>query len=221
MTQKAQKKPAPKKQSALSGSTLWWILGGIVVIGLVAWLAVGIAGEEEPDPTIGFGSPVVEGTALPPYDSTAGDTATGTTAPTATGADWNGNPVTIEPDGTPKIVVFLAHWCPHCQAEAPVIQQWIDQGNLPSDVEMVSISTLANQLRGNWPPQDWLEDIGWTTPVIMDDQASTLATSYGLTSTPMFMVLDGDNVNLMRVSGELSTDALDELVRIAEQSIDG
>jgi hypothetical protein len=37
----------------------------------------------------------------------------------------------------------------------------------------------------------------------------------------MFVVLDGNNTNLGRVTGELPTDALDQLVQIAEASIDG
>jgi thiol-disulfide isomerase/thioredoxin len=129
--------------------------------------------------------------------------------------------VTIEPDGTPKIVVFLAHWCPHCQAEVPVIQQWIDDGNLPDDVEMISISTLANEVRDNFPTNEWLEQEGWTPPVMLDDEVGSLALAYGLGSTPQFMVLDGENTNLIRVSGELTTEQLNLLVDVAQESIAG
>ena len=30
---------------------------------------------------------------------------------------FDGTPVEIAPDGKAKLVVFLAHWCPHCRAE--------------------------------------------------------------------------------------------------------
>ncbi len=215
------KKPKPGTKGAKSNSTLWWIIGGVVGLGLIIALAASIAGEEPIDESIGFGNPTVEGDALPVYASGSEDVAVGLTAATVRGADWNGNEVTIEPDGTPKIVVFLAHWCPHCQAEVPVIQQWVDEGNLPDDVEMISIATGTNRLRDNWPPQDWLEREGWTQPVIMDDELTTVAVHYGMGATPMFMVLDGENNNLGRISGELSTEALNTLVQVAQASIEG
>ncbi len=219
MTQKT-KKPAAGNTAPRNLSILWWSLGGLVGLGLIVWLATSIATEQEVDPGIAFGTPTVEGEALPVYATGEEDAATGVTAPSSQGADWNDNPVTIEPDGTPKIVVFLAHWCPHCQAEVPVIQQWIDEGNLPDDVEMISISTLANEVRDNFPPNEWLEEVGWTPPVMLDDEVGTLAVSYGLGATPMFMVLDGENTNLLRVSGELTTEGLDQLVEIAQGSIE-
>jgi thiol-disulfide isomerase/thioredoxin len=220
MTQKT-KKPAAGAPAPRNRSILWWSLGGIVGLALIILLALSIVNEEAPDPGVAFGTPVVEGDPLPVYASGTEDAAIGTTAPSAQGADWNDTPVTIEPDGTPKIVVFLAHWCPHCQAEVPVIQQWIDDGNLPDDVEMISISTLANEVRDNFPPNEWLEQEGWTPPVMLDDEVGSLALAYGLGSTPQFMVLDGENTNLIRVSGELTTEQLNLLVDVAQESIAG
>ncbi len=220
MTQKT-KKPASGAQAPRSRSVLWWSLGGLIGLGLIVALAWSIANEQAPDPGVAFGTPNVEGENLPVYASGTDDVAAGITAPSAQGANWDGVPVTIEPDGTPKIVVFLAHWCPHCQAEVPVIQQWINEGNLPDDVEMISISTLANEVRDNFPPNEWLEEEGWTPPVMLDSEEGTLALAYGLGSTPQFMVLDGDNTNLLRVSGELTTEQLDLLVDVAQESITG
>jgi thiol-disulfide isomerase/thioredoxin len=216
MTQKTTAKPGAKK--AGSSSTLWWIIGGVAGLVLIVLLAVSIAGEEAPDASAGFGTPEVEGNALPAYTSGQADAAVGQVAPAVQGEDWNGNPVSIQPDGTPKIIVFLAHWCPHCQAEVPVIQQWVDEGNLPDGVELISVATGTSQLRPNWPPQDWLEREGWTAPVIMDDEIGTVAGHYGMSSTPMFVVLDGDNNNLGRISGELDVGALDTLVQVAQSS---
>jgi thiol-disulfide isomerase/thioredoxin len=219
MTQKTTAKPGAAGGGR--SSTLWWIIGGVIGIALIVLLAISIAGEEPIDDTAGFGTPVVEGDALPAYTSGQEDPAVGQIAPTVQGEDWNGNAVSIEPDGTPKIVIFLAHWCPHCQAEVPVIQQWVDEGNLPDDVELVSVSTGANQLRDNWPPQEWLEREGWTAPVIMDDEIGTVAGNYGMSATPMFVVLDGENTNLGRITGELPVDALNTLVQVAQDSIEG
>ncbi len=216
MTQRAKSGVGPAKRSY---STLWWILGGVVGLAAIVALAISIAGEQPLDESVGYGTPSVSGNALPVYNSAAADPAIGLPAPTAIGADWNGNPVSIEPDGTPKIVIFLAHWCPHCQAEVPVVQSWVDAGNLPDNVELISVATSTDPLRPNWPPQDWLEREGWTAPVIMDDASGTVAGSFGMAGTPFWVVLDGNNQNLQRVSGEIPVDGLNALAAIAQASI--
>ena len=101
--------------------TVWWIIGGVVGLGLIVVIAASIAGEEEIDTSAGFGTVTVEGDALPVLTDPATDAASGMTAPTVTGADWEDNESSIAPDGRAKILVFLAHWCSHCQAEVPRI----------------------------------------------------------------------------------------------------
>jgi thiol-disulfide isomerase/thioredoxin len=199
---------------------LAWIIGGVIGLALVVALAASIANEPEVDENIGYGTPSVEGDPLPIYAFGTQDSAVGSTAPIVRGADWNGNQVTIEPDGTPKILIFLAHWCPHCQAEVPRVQNWIDAGNLPGDIELISVVTSTDRLRPNWPPQDWLEAEGWTSPVIMDDRVGTVAAGFGMSGTPFFVVLDGDNRNLGRVSGEIGIEGIEALVAIARSAGD-
>ncbi len=98
----------------------------------------------------------------------------------------------------------------------PVIQTWVNDGNLPDDVELISVATSTDRLRPNWPPQTWLEEEGWTAPVIMDDQIGVVAGNYGMAGTPFYVVLDGENNNLGRVSGEIGTAGLDQLVALAQ-----
>jgi thiol-disulfide isomerase/thioredoxin len=193
------------------------IIGGVVGLALVVVLAIAIAGEESVDASIGYGDPVVTGDPLPIFDPTAAaDPVVGLTAPSAVGADWDDNEVKIEADGRAKIVVFLAHWCPHCQAEVPVVQTWLDEGNLPVDVDMYSVVTSTDRLRPNWPPQDWLEEEGWTVPAIMDNEIGTIAVNYGMSGTPFYVVLDGDNNVIRRASGEIGTAGLNVLVAEAQ-----
>jgi thiol-disulfide isomerase/thioredoxin len=193
------------------------IIGGVVGLALVVVLAIAIAGEEPVDASIGYGDPVVTGDPLPIFDPTAAaDPVVGLTAPSAVGADWDDNEVKIEADGRAKIVVFLAHWCPHCQAEVPVVQTWLDEGNLPDDVDMYSVVTSTDPLRPNWPPQDWLEEEGWTVPAIMDNEIGTIAVNYGMSGTPFYVVLDGDNNVIRRASGEIGTAGLNALVAEAQ-----
>lgn len=198
-----------------------WVVGGVVGLALIVLLAASIASETPVDASIGYGEVTVQGDSLPIMPDSGGDPAIGTEAPTLSGADWNGNEYTIEADGTPKIVLFLAHWCPHCRNEVPVVQNWVDGGGLPEGVDMYSITTLTDQSSVNWPPQDWLEEEGWTIPVIMDDAADTAAQAYGLRGTPMYVVLDGDNANLGRISGEVGVAGLNALANLAADSITG
>jgi thiol-disulfide isomerase/thioredoxin len=192
-------------------------IGGVVGLALVVVLALAIAGEEPVDASIGYGDPVVTGDPLPIFDPTAAaDPVVGLTAPSAVGADWDDNEVKIEADGRAKIVVFLAHWCPHCQAEVPVVQTWLDEGNLPDDVDMYSVVTSTDRLRPNWPPQDWLEEEGWTVPALMDNEIGTVAVNYGMSGTPFYVVLDGDNNVIRRASGEIGTAGLNVLVAEAQ-----
>lgn len=192
------------------------IIGGVVGLALIVVMAIAIAGEEPVDASIGYGDPVVTGDPLPLLDPSAGDPVIGLTAPSAVGADWEENEVRIEADGRSKIIIFLAHWCPHCQAEVPVVQSWLDAGNLPDDVDMYSVATSTDRLRPNWPPQEWLEDEGWTVPVVMDDEIGTVAVNYGMSGTPFYVVLDGDNNVVRRASGAIGAAGLNALVAEAQ-----
>ncbi|MEE8406473.1 MAG: TlpA disulfide reductase family protein [Acidimicrobiia bacterium] len=198
--------------------TILWIIGGVVGLGLIVVLAFSIASEESLDESIAFGEITVEGANLPFLEDPSTDPALGAAAPTVSGGDWNDNQYSIAADGRAKIVIFLAHWCPHCQVEVPVVQDWINSGGLPSDVDMYSITVLSEKLRPNWPSQDWLEDEGWTVPVIMDDAQGSAVLAYGMTGTPFYVVLDGENTNLGRFSGEVGVPGLEAMVQIAQAS---
>jgi thiol-disulfide isomerase/thioredoxin len=157
------------------------------------------------------GTVAVSGVPLPPDTDSADDPAVGMTFPTLTGADQAGDPMTIEPDGRPKIVLFLAHWCPHCQREVPVVQQWVDDGNLPDGVDLLSVSTAIDPNRPNYPPDAWLARERWAAPVLVDSDNSA-AQAVGLSAYPFFVAVNGDGTVAERSSGELTTDQLDAIV---------
>jgi thiol-disulfide isomerase/thioredoxin len=117
------------------------------------------------------------------------------------------------PDGRFTMVLFVAHWCPHCQREVPLVQQWVDQGGLPEGVDLVSVSTAIDPSRPNYPPDAWLAREGWTAPVLVDADNSA-AEAAGLTAYPFFVAVRADGTVVQRTSCELTTDQLDA---IAEQ----
>jgi cytochrome c biogenesis protein CcmG/thiol:disulfide interchange protein DsbE len=153
------------------------------------------------------GTVVAAGTPLPQLADNVDDPAVGMTFPTLTGVDQQGDPMTIAPDGRPKMVLFVAHWCPHCQREVPVVQDWVDGGGLPSGVDLVTVSTAIDPRRPNFPPDEWLAREGWTAPVLVDAD-DTAAAAVGLSAYPFFVAVDDGTVAL-RTSGELTTDQLD------------
>ena len=82
------------------------------------------------------------------------------------------------------VVIFAAHWCPHCQKEIPLIQEWIDGGNLPDDVQVNLVSTGVKADQNNYPPSDWLSTVGWSEQIMLDNPDQSAAQAYGLTGYP-------------------------------------
>ena len=221
MAKPATKARAPRAQQGGSRTTLLWVLGGVVGLALIVWMAVSIAGEADIDPSIALGEVTVEGNNLPFLAEPSADPALGFTAPTVTGTDFDGATHTVGPDGRPKILIFLAHWCPHCQAEVPEVQAWLDSGGLPAEVDIYAFTVMTDHLRPNWPPQEWLDDEGWTPPVIMDDEQGSVVEAYGMRGTPFYVVLDGENRNIGRFSGQVGVPGLEAMTQIARDSIGG
>ena len=197
-----------------------WIVGAVVlVIGIALVTAIvvssktkstggqpkGSAGTVVADGSNETAPVTIVGTALPEHNSSATvDAAVGQVAPNLTGVDFAGKPITIANDGKPKVIMFLAHWCPHCQAEVPRIQNWLDENGTPSDVALYSVPTSTTSTRPNYPPSDWLVGKSWTVPVLVDSEQSEAASAYGLTSFPYFVVVGADGKVVERASGELT-----------------
>lgn len=187
----------------MNNKVLLYILGGVLGLGLIVAVAVS-AVSGGTDENAAFGEVTVEGSDLPTHGGNqAADVATGMPAPTVTGTDFDGSNVSIAADGRSKVVIFLAHWCPHCQAEVPRVVDWLEAGNQPESVDFYAVSTLVNRLQGNWPPAAWLAEENWTVPTIQDDQSSSVAAGYGMAGTPFWVVLDGDNNVVARIAGEV------------------
>jgi cytochrome c biogenesis protein CcmG/thiol:disulfide interchange protein DsbE len=198
-------------------------IAGAVLVALVVALAAGggsgddtttDAGNADPATT---GTVTVSGDALPQFTGSADDPAAGMALPTLEGNDQTGAPMTIGADGRPTMIMFVAHWCPHCQREVPVVQQWVDDGRLPEGVDLVSVSTAIDPNRPNYPPDAWLADEGWTAPVLVDS-TNTAAQGVGLDAYPFFVAIDGDGTVILRTSGELTTDQLDAIASTLAQT---
>jgi cytochrome c biogenesis protein CcmG, thiol:disulfide interchange protein DsbE len=201
----------------MNNKVLLYVIGGVLGLGLVIAIAVSaVSGGGNADEEAAFGEVTVEGEELPVFGGDpAADVAPGLTAPTVTGEGLDGSTVSIAPDGNPKVVLFLAHWCPHCQDEVPDVVDWMEAGNMPEGVDFYAISTLAQRLRGNWPPSDWLASEGWSVPTIQDDRSNSASAAFGMQGTPFWVVLNGDNTVIARIPGQVGHAGMDAIFATA------
>jgi thiol-disulfide isomerase/thioredoxin len=191
-----------------------WIVLGVIGAAILIAAVVALAVVSRPDDEFAFGSVEVQGTPLPVLTGGA-DPAVGTAAPELIGESFDQAPIEILTDGRPKVVMTIAHWCPHCQKEVPVIQEWIDQNGLPGDVDLYSVATATSAIRDNYPPGEWLEREGWTVPVLVDSEENEAATALGQSGTPFFVAIDADGKVVQRTSGEIGVAGLEALIEAA------
>ncbi len=168
-----------------------------------------------PEEFVGVVGPVdVIGTPLPSLVADGADTGIGASAPALVGVDYEGTPVRLDAaaDG-PTLVVFLAHWCPHCNDEIPVLNELRDDGRFPEGLNIVAVSTAVNPDQPNFPPGEWLVDKDWTYPVIADGvdmvaRSFIAADAFGVSGFPFIALLDGDGVLVDRWSGQREPDEI-------------
>lgn len=160
---------------------------------------------------------LVTGAALPEFSRAiqegAPDIGLCQSAPVVSGYDYAGDEIVIDParDGA-TMVVLLAHWCPHCNREIPVLNDWRDSGDVPEGLDIVGVSTGVDPTAANFPPADWLDEMDWQWPVLADSDAGAddpdddVVTSafraYGGASFPTMLVIGSDGRLLDRFSGE-------------------
>ena len=204
------------KKSAGSGRLTWYIGAGIaVLIGIAAIVAIGSGGDDSSaDGLQQFGEVTVNGDALAPYSDGADDSAIGMMAPEVIGEGFTGNPVTTKTDA-PQMIVFLAHWCPHCQREVPLLVEWERNGEVPAGLEVMAVATATNPTNPNFPPSEWLtrEEFPALWPVMVDDGANSAGNAFGATGYPFFVLTDAEGKVVFRGSGEISKEELTSIIQ--------
>jgi cytochrome c biogenesis protein CcmG/thiol:disulfide interchange protein DsbE len=226
------------RKAASGGGARWWIVAVAIVAVLGALgIAVAISGrnkattlgvasagfdvrpEAQPDLVTAevkvTGDPVPEAPQASADNPNPPDGGIGKPAPTLVGQRFDGNPIAITGPGRPKVVIFVAHWCPHCQKEVPLITEHL-AGNLPADVDLYGVSTAVAEAKGNYPPGQWLRKENWPIQTLLDDDKGTAAQAYGLSGYPFMVAVDASGNVVARTSGEVTMDQFDELLTKAK-----
>jgi thiol-disulfide isomerase/thioredoxin len=233
----ARRKAAEKAARGEGGGKTWmWVTIAIVVVAAVIGIVVATTGGSDNTPaasetTAGSGldklptsQPVtVTGAPLPAYSTTGTDTAIGMTAPILDGFNFNSQPIKVDAADGAYMLVFLAHWCPHCNAEVPRLLAWKNSGQVPADLRIIGVATAVSSTSVNFPPAQWFSNKGWAWPVLVDEStgdgaAGKAAQAYGATGWPYFVIVGKDGKVKARSSGEL---AITDLQKIVDSALAG
>lgn len=110
---------------------------------------------------------------------------------------------------------FWATWCPPCKAEMPDIQKLYETYDQEGEEALIVLGVAAP---GQWQEQDeegvkaFLEDKGYTYPVLMDSSGNTFL-QYGISSYPTTFMIDRDGNVFGYVPGMLSFDMMESIVQ--------
>jgi cytochrome c biogenesis protein CcmG/thiol:disulfide interchange protein DsbE len=155
---------------------------------------------------------------MPATDDGAADPAVGTAAPVLVGVGFDGTTVRIDAaENGPTMVVFVAHWCSHCNAEIPRLNELRDEGRISDDLNVVAVATASAPDRPNYPPGSWLSDMDWTYPAMpdgidMERQTWIAADAFGVSGFPFIVLIDGNGDVAARWSGEREPDEVAAMI---------
>ena len=114
---------------------------------------------------------------------------------------------------------FWATWCPPCKAELPYIQELYEEYQAMEDPDVVFLGVTFPSY-GN--EQDvagitaFLEENGYTFPVLMDTEASLLQPYY-ISAFPTTFIIDTDGNVLGYVPGGMTKDIMESVIAQARE----
>jgi thiol-disulfide isomerase/thioredoxin/cell division protein FtsL len=149
---------------------------------------------------------------LPRFSNQGTDQAVGLKLTTVEGPDaYSDSTFSIDPaDGTKRVWMIWAHWCPYCQQELPELNAWWPEAQGAfANAELVTVTTSMDPSRGN-PLEPYLESSQFVFPVVVDTDTA-IAAQMGVNAFPFWLVTDGDGTVLFRTAGALHIDQVEQL----------
>ena len=197
---KAERRREQERQAARQ-RLVWIVVGVAAVIAVVGAMLLSGGGEEGGDgqtaaPAAAVSIDRAAGPQLEIGDQVPAFSAPGLDGGTVSWSDY---------EGSPTVLVVWASWCPHCQAELPVL---VPATQVREGVELVSVTTAIGQNPGP-TPSEFLADEGLTLTTAVDDDAGTLLQGLGVSSFPTVYYVDADGTVVNVSLGESPEGAID------------
>lgn len=169
------------------------------VVGVVVLALVGVLATRDPAHTRVASSPLV-GRVAPPID----------------GPTLHGEPFRLSTmKGRWVLVNYFATWCVPCQREHPELVEFDRRHARTGDAGVVSVVFDDD-------PEEvarYFDRNGGDWPVVPDD--GRVALSYGVAGIPESYLVDPDGFVVAKITGGVSADGLDALLRDAQAARDG
>jgi len=188
-----------KIQARRRNRNIFAILTVIIVVAVLAGIAIFVSG--------GGGGTIAVGATVPSF--TLGEvSASGLTGNSITVSSHNGSVILLE---------FMVSWCPHCQNDAPIVQN-IYQNYASSGVYILSVAqtwTDANGVTATvGTTQSFIQTYGSQYKYVMD-MTGGVAKTYGVTGTPTFFVIDKTGKISAILVGEQTYATLSSAIQVA------
>ena len=139
-------------------------------------------------------------------------------APDFTLADQYGNVHSLSDyRGKTIFLNFWATWCPPCRAEMPYIQELYEEYSQMDDSDVVILAVAfpdygkETDIEGI---KSFLEENGYTYPVLMDEEA-TLLFQYYITAYPTTFLINPDGNVLGYIPGSMTKDIMMDVIESA------
>jgi thiol-disulfide isomerase/thioredoxin len=100
----------------------------------------------------------------------------------------------------PVILNFWATWCEPCVREMPVLENLHQSG-----VTVVGVNVGLEEAAA---VHEWIDTVGITFPIVVDDSARTLEALYRIRAMPTTFFIDSDGIIQMVESGPLTEESL-------------
>ncbi len=109
---------------------------------------------------------------------------------------------------------FWATWCPPCRAEMPEIQSLYENYSRDGEDALIVLGVAAPEIGQEGTAEEiaaFLEDNGYTYPVLMDTDAA-LTLGYGIGAFPTTFMIDREGNVFGYITGQLTYEIMEDII---------
>ena len=118
------------------------------------------------------------------------------------------------------MINFWATWCSPCRAEMPEIQKLYEEYSREGEDALIVLGVAGPGIGQEGTEEeitDFLEENGYTYPVLMDPEGSLFA-DYGIRSFPTTFMIDREGNVFGYLTGQMTYEIMEDIV---EQTMTG